>query len=119
MESNVLPVGGLVYVTCYGPCWGLKGIIRDIDVIVIDDAKDDSLYFYLVALQDVGIKEPVWFTHDDVAEVEGHQASRWLPSREKPCDFPLTLAVLGQVIHQKANGIISFTEGIWVERVGL
>jgi hypothetical protein len=28
MKFDVLGVGSLVYVTCYGPCWGLKGEIQ-------------------------------------------------------------------------------------------
>jgi len=70
MKLDALTVGSLVYVTCYGPCWGLRGIIRTIDMIVLSDTPE-PLYFYLVALQGGEIKEPVWFVHDDVAEVEG------------------------------------------------
>jgi hypothetical protein len=87
MESNVLAIGNLVYVTCYGPCWGLRGIIRDIDVISLSDAQEDPLYFYLVALHEGEVKEPVWFIHDDVAGIEGyngHKDSPWQPSRKKP-----------------------------------
>ena len=70
MESNVLPVGSLVYVTCYGPYWGLRGIIRAVDVITLVDTQE-SLSFYLVALQEGQIEEPLWLVHDDVAVVEG------------------------------------------------
>jgi hypothetical protein len=70
MEFNVLSVGSLVYVTCYGPCWGFRGTIRSVDVIVPADTQE-PLYFYLVALQEGQIKEPLWFVHDDVAGVEG------------------------------------------------
>ena len=75
MESNVLAVGNLVYVTSYGPWWGLRGIIRAVDAIALSDAQEGSLYFYLVALQEGEMKEPVWFMHDDVAGIEGHNIS--------------------------------------------
>lgn len=81
MDPNVLAVGNLVYVTCYGPCWGLRGIFRAVDVIVLADAQEESLYFYLVALQEGLVKEPVWVVHDDVAGVEGDNVSQWRPSR--------------------------------------
>lgn len=74
MKADVLEVGSLVYVTCYGPCWGLKGIIRAVDVIALADAQD-SLYFYLVALHEGQVKEPLWFVHDHVAGVEGDRVS--------------------------------------------
>jgi hypothetical protein len=61
-----------VYVTSYGPCWGLKGIIRAVDVIA--DAQE-PLYFYLVALHEGQVKEPLWFVHDHVAGVEGDRLS--------------------------------------------
>jgi len=72
MTFDVLGVGSLVYVTCYGPCWGLKGTIRAVDVIALADAQD-PLYFYLVALHEGQIKEPLWFVQDHVARVEGRQ----------------------------------------------
>ena len=68
MKFDVLEIGSLVYVTSYGPCWGLKGIIRAVDVIA--DAQE-PLYFYLVALHEGQVKEPLWFVHDHVAGVEG------------------------------------------------
>ena len=74
MKFNALAVGSLVYVTCYGPCWGLKGIIRAVDVIALADAQE-PLYFYLVALHEGQTKEPLWLVHDDVAGVEGDRIS--------------------------------------------
>ena len=74
MKFNVLGVGSLVYVTCYGPCWGLKGIVRAVDAIALADAQE-PLYFYLVALHEGQVKEPLWFVHDDVAGVEGDRLS--------------------------------------------
>jgi hypothetical protein len=73
-------VGCLVYVTCYGPCWGLRGIIRRVDVIASADA---PLYFYLVALHEGQMREPLWLVHDDIAAVEGSNVSLWRPSRKE------------------------------------
>ena len=74
MKFNVLGVGSLVYVTSSGPCWGLKGIIRAVDVIALVDTQA-PLYFYLVALHEGQVKEPPWFVHDHVAGVEGNRLS--------------------------------------------
>lgn len=70
--EDVLEIGSLVYVTSYGPYWGLKGTIRNVDVISHVDA---PLYFYLINFQEGQMKEPVWFIHDDVAAVEGQIVS--------------------------------------------
>jgi hypothetical protein len=70
MEIKVLSVGSLVYVTCYGSCWGLRGIIHAVDVIALADGQE-ALRFYLVALEGGQMKDPLWFVHDDVAEIEG------------------------------------------------
>jgi hypothetical protein len=82
MKINLLPVGSLVYVTCHGPCWGLRGIIRAVDVIAPTD-EQWPLCFYFVALQEGQMKEPLWLVHDDIAEVEGENVSQWRSSREK------------------------------------
>ena len=81
MEFNILAVGNLVYVTCYGPLWGLRGIVQAVDVIVLADAQEEPVYFYLVALQEGQVKEPVWFIHDDVTGAEGDNVSQWRPSK--------------------------------------
>ncbi len=78
--DDVLAVGSLVYVTCYGPCRGLKGIIQAVDVIAPADV---PLCFYLVTLLEGQMREPVWCVYDDVAVVEGEDVSLWRPSREK------------------------------------
>ena len=74
----VLPIGSLVYVTCYGPFRGLRGIIRNFDAIANTDA---PLYFYLVAFHEGHLKEPLWVVHDDIAIVEGENVSEWRPRR--------------------------------------
>lgn len=81
MEINILAVGNLVYVTCYGPYWGLRGIVRAVDVIVLADTQEEPSYFYLVALQEGQLKEPVWFVHDDVIGAEGDNVSLWRPRK--------------------------------------
>ena len=83
MESNVLAVGSLVYVTCYGPYWGIRGIVHAVDVIALADTPDEPVYFYLVDLQEGQKKEPLWFAHDDVAGIEGENVSLWRPSRRE------------------------------------
>jgi hypothetical protein len=83
MESNVLAVGSLVYVTCYGPCWGLRGIIHAVDVIALADAPEEPVYFYLVDLQEGQVREPVWFIHDDIAGVEGANVSQWRSGKKE------------------------------------
>ncbi len=76
MKFNALRVGSLVYVTSYGPCWGLKGTIRAVDVIALADAQE-PLYFYLVDLHEGQMKEPLWFVQDHVAEVAGDRLSSY------------------------------------------
>lgn len=66
--ETIFAVGSLVYVTCYGPYWGLKGIVCTVDII------DKYLYFYLVSLVEGQMKEPIWLVHDDIAAVEGENA---------------------------------------------
>lgn len=78
--EGLLEIGNLVYVTSYGPYRGLKGIIRTVDVLA---PKHASSCFYLIALQEGHMKEPVWFIHDDVAVVEGQNVSQWRPSVEE------------------------------------
>jgi len=70
MKFNALPVGSLVYVTCYGPYWGLRGTIRAVCVIDLSDSQE-HLYFYQVALHEVQMREPLWLVQDDLAVVEG------------------------------------------------
>src|SRR5262249_5927583 len=73
--EDILSVGSLVYITCHGPCWGLRGIVRTVDVA------DAPLYFYLVMLEEGPIKEPLWLLGDDVAAVEGENVFQWRPKK--------------------------------------
>jgi hypothetical protein len=81
MESNVLAAGSPVYVTCHSPYWGIRGIVLAVDIIALADTQE-CMYFYLVALHDGQLKEPLWLVHDDVAEMEGENVSQWRPSRK-------------------------------------
>ena len=93
--EDVLEVGSLVYVTCYGPYWGVKGIIRAVDVLAHTDT---SSRFYLVDLQEGGKKEPVWFVYDDVATFKGENVSRRYPEQSRLATEALSIMVnvLGQ-----------------------
>jgi hypothetical protein len=72
LELEPLAVGNLVYVICYGPYWGLRGVIHSIDAIA---SAGEDLYFYLVTLQEGQMREPLWLVHDDIAPVEGDNVS--------------------------------------------
>ena len=68
--EDIFTVDSLVYVTCYGPFWGFRGTVCAVDVIPLGDTQE-ALYFYLVALQEGQMKEPLWLVQDDIAAVEG------------------------------------------------
>lgn len=68
MNESIYTKGTLVYVTSYGPLFGLKGTIRVIDVI--GESGQVPAIFYLVRLQDDPGKE-LWLEHDTVAVVAG------------------------------------------------
>jgi len=61
---NVLPVGSLVCVTSYSPFRGLRGTVRSVHTIAAD--LDEHFCFYLIALEGVQIKGPIWFEYDEV-----------------------------------------------------
>lgn len=64
MQNKLLRVGSRVRVTSYGPFRGLRGTIRTFDAIAAD--LEEPFCFYLVALEGAYVKEPVWFTCDEV-----------------------------------------------------
>ncbi len=65
MPTNVLPVDSLVdVVTSNGPFRGLRGAIRQVDTI--EALPDEPFCFYLVALEGIQIKDPVWFECEEV-----------------------------------------------------
>ena len=63
-EQTIYPSGSLVHVTSYSPFRGLNGTIQSVDTIA--DDREEPFCFYLVALEGVQFKEPMWFEHDEV-----------------------------------------------------
>ncbi len=61
---NVLPRGSLVRIIGYSPFRGLRGTIRTVDAISAD--LEEPFCFYLVDLEGVQIREPIWFEYDEV-----------------------------------------------------
>ena len=61
---NVLPVGSLVCVTSYSPFWGFRGTVHSVHTIAAD--LDEHFCFYLIALEGVQMKVPMWFEYDEV-----------------------------------------------------
>jgi hypothetical protein len=64
MGVNVFPIGSRVRVTSYSPFRGLRGTIRAVDTIAAD--LEEPFCFYLIALEGVYMKEPLWFEYDEV-----------------------------------------------------
>jgi hypothetical protein len=64
MENTLFPIGSRVRVTSYSPFRGLSGTIRIVDAIPAES--EEPFCFYLVALEGSCVKEPVWFTCDEV-----------------------------------------------------
>ena len=54
-------------VTNYSPFRGLRGTIREVHSIAVD--LDEPFCYYLVALEGVYNKEPVWFEYNEVESV--------------------------------------------------
>ena len=63
MEVEVFPIGNRVQVTNYSPFRGLRGTVLTIHMIA---ALEEPFCFYLVALEGVQIKEPLWFEYNEV-----------------------------------------------------
>jgi len=61
---EVFPIGSRVRVTNYSPFRGLRGTIRAVDNIDVDF--DEPFCFYLIDLEGVQIKEPMWFEYHEV-----------------------------------------------------
>jgi hypothetical protein len=67
MGIHMLSVGSLVYVTSYSPFRGLRGTIRTVHTMAPD--LDEPFCFYLVALEEARVREPVWFEYDEVEPI--------------------------------------------------
>jgi hypothetical protein len=61
---EVFPIGSQVQVTNESPWRGLRGTIVAIHMIA--DPLDEPFCFYLVALEGVQMKEPIWFDYQEV-----------------------------------------------------
>ena len=61
---EVFPIGSRVRVVNYSPFRGLKGTICAVNMIDID--LEEPFCFYLVALEGVQLKEPIWFEYTEV-----------------------------------------------------
>ena len=64
MEVVVFPIGSRVRVTNYSPFRGLRGTVLTIHMIAA--ALEEPFCFYLVALEGVYSKEPLWFEYHEV-----------------------------------------------------
>jgi hypothetical protein len=64
LEVEVFPIGSRVRVTNYSPFRGLRGTVLSIHMIAA--ALEEPFCFYLVALEGVQIKEPLWFEYNEV-----------------------------------------------------
>jgi hypothetical protein len=72
IESRIpiLQEGSRVRVTCYGPFQGLRGTIHTVNAIMGD--AEEPFCFYQVALDGAWIKDPVWFSYDEVEDTSIH-----------------------------------------------
>ena len=61
---EIFPLGSRVRVINYSPFRGLKGTILTIHMIAA--ALDEPFCFYLIALEGVQLKEPIWFEYTEV-----------------------------------------------------
>ncbi len=61
---EVFPIGSRVHLINYSSFRGLKGTIMAIHMIA--DALDEPFRFYLIALEGVHVKEPIWFDYTEV-----------------------------------------------------
>ena len=57
-------IGSRVRVTNYSPFRGLKGTICAVNMIDID--LEEPFCFYLITLEGVQLKEPIWFEYTEV-----------------------------------------------------
>ncbi len=64
MGNSHFWVGSRVRITSYTPFRGLKGTVRKINTIDVD--QEEPFCFYLIALEGAMVVEPIWFEHDEV-----------------------------------------------------
>ena len=64
LDEEVYPIGSRVRVANDSPFRGLKGTICTVNLRDID--QDEPFCFYLIALEGVQLKEPIWFEYTEV-----------------------------------------------------
>ena len=67
LEEEVYPIGSRVRVVSDSPFKGLKGIILAIHMIATP--RKPIFCFYLVALDETHLREPLWFEYQEVTLV--------------------------------------------------
>lgn len=70
MEQKVFSIGSRVRVTSYGPFRGLKGTIRTAHCL---PPREDPWCFYQLVLEGTQLKEPIWFSYEEVEPLSPSQ----------------------------------------------
>ena len=70
MGSHVFPEGSRVQVVSYSPFRGLKGTIRIVHRIA--PRIEEPFCFYQIELEGAQVKEPIWFTYEEVELLAPH-----------------------------------------------
>ncbi len=66
MEYDLCKVGNHVSVTSSSPFRGLRGTVRTVHTIATDREDEEAFCFYQIVLEGAFIREPIWFTYDEV-----------------------------------------------------
>jgi hypothetical protein len=74
VRDHVLEAGSRVHITSYCPFRGLRGTVQVVDTIA---HLAGTHCFYLVRLEGVQIKEPVWFEHQEVELVAAERSDHF------------------------------------------
>ena len=64
MTPGILRIGDRVCVTSDSPFKGLKGVIREVDLI--DHTEDNHFLFYQVSLECASLRDPSWFQGEEI-----------------------------------------------------
>ena len=74
MENHVFSEGSRVRVVSYSPFRGMKGTIRIVHRIVpLIVPLEEVFCFYQIELEGAQVKEPVWFTYEEVEPLASHE----------------------------------------------
>jgi hypothetical protein len=63
MEQKVFSVGSRVQIVSYGPFRGLRGTIRIAHCL---PPREDPWCFYHIVLEGAYLKEPIWFSSEEI-----------------------------------------------------